>query len=507
MKNFSSNAALASAHLKANQPVETDEGRYWIEPGSYSPVPGDFSIGNGNIARRLYLFSTAGGGPVDDGASMRDKLDAEPDTHIYDDAAKAKVDGLAAAPFKGTYIDIAALTLAYPAPNNAGDYAHIDAGVGGDVILHIWDVDDELWKSQADVSGLTGAQIKALYEAEPDTNAFNDFDYNKLDFIEEDAKDDQTGAEIKALYEAEAETNAFTDSEKSKLAGLDDNHFKGVHVSIGALNSAHPSAVPGDYADVDAGIGSDVERYAWDDDDTAWIKQLGQSAVLSDAQVKTQYENNADTNAYTDTEKTKLSNIESNATADQTGAEIKAAYEGEADTNAFTDAEKTSLGTMEDNATADQTGAEIKVAYEGEANTNAYTDAEKTKLSNIEAEANKTTVGVVEATVITNTTSLTFVALDSMNVTPAAGTYLVTFSCEVTNTNNDKLQDFEMRFNGVSHAAASRENSSTGGAYANVYSSALVTLNGAEAIEMFWKTNANTASVRNRQLTYTKVST
>ena len=42
-------------------------------------------------------------------------------------------------------------------------------------------------------------------------------------------------------------------------------------------------------------------------------------------------------------DKTKLDGIESNATADQTGAEIKTAYEGEANTNAFTDAEKTKL--------------------------------------------------------------------------------------------------------------------------------------------------------------------
>jgi hypothetical protein len=37
-------------------------------------------------------------------------------------------------------------------------------------------------------------------------------------------------------------------------------------------------------------------------------------------------------------------NVENGATGDQTGAEIKSAYEGEADTNAFTDAEKTKVG-------------------------------------------------------------------------------------------------------------------------------------------------------------------
>jgi hypothetical protein len=47
------------------------------------------------------------------------------------------------------------------------------------------------------------------------------------------------------------------------------------------------------------------------------------------------------------TDGTKLDGIEANATADQTGAEIKTAYEGEADTNAFTDALLTKLNGIE----------------------------------------------------------------------------------------------------------------------------------------------------------------
>jgi len=55
---------------------------------------------------------------------------------------------------------------------------------------------------------------------------------------------------------------------------------------------------------------------------------------------------------------------DSGFTDDQTGAEIKVAYEGEANTNAFTDGEKTSLGTMEDNSKDDQTAGEIKTAFD-----------------------------------------------------------------------------------------------------------------------------------------------
>lgn len=58
-----------------------------------------------------------------------------------------------------------------------------------------------------------------------------------------------------------------------------------------------------------------------------------------------------------------LLNVEDGATADQTGAEIKTAYEAEADTNAFTDADHTKLDGIETAATADQSDAEIETAY------------------------------------------------------------------------------------------------------------------------------------------------
>jgi hypothetical protein len=54
--------------------------------------------------------------------------------------------------------------------------------------------------------------------------AFVDGDKAKLDLIEDGATADQTGAEIKALYEAEANTNAYTDAEKTLVdvsTGLD----------------------------------------------------------------------------------------------------------------------------------------------------------------------------------------------------------------------------------------------------------------------------------------------
>lgn len=106
----------------------------------------------------------------------------------------------------------------------------------------------------------------------------------------------------------------YTTAEKSKLAGLESSRFKGLYATLGALQAAHPTAGAGDYADVDAGIGSDTVRYVWDVDDAQWILS-GSGAPLTAAQVKTLYESNADTNAFTDSEKTKLGTVASNATA------------------------------------------------------------------------------------------------------------------------------------------------------------------------------------------------
>jgi hypothetical protein len=172
-----------------------------------------------------------------------------------------------------------------------------------------------------------------------------------------------TNAEVKAAYEANANTNAFTDAEQTKLAGLEASKFLGVFADLTALQTAHPAPVAGSYGYVDAGASSDIEQYVWDNTDSQYVILAGGGTETS-ATIKTKYEANADTNAFTDAEQAKLASVEAGATADQTDAEIKTAYEANADTNAFTDAEQTKLAGIEAGATADQTGAEIVSAID-----------------------------------------------------------------------------------------------------------------------------------------------
>ena len=80
-------------------------------------------------------------------------------------------------------------------------------------------------------------------------------------------------------------------------------------------------------------------------------------------------------------DKNKLDGIESGATADQTGAEIKSLYEGESNTNAFTDAEKVKLSGI-------AAGAEVNVG----------TDLSYTATSRLLSSSTGSDVNLPEAT-------------------------------------------------------------------------------------------------------------
>ena len=91
----------------------------------------------------------------------------------------------------------------------------------------------------------------------------------------------------------------------------------------------------------------------------------GATADQTDAEIKTAYENNANTNAFTDALLSKLNGIEAGATGDQTNTEIRTAVEAASDSNVFTDADHSKLNGIEAGATADQTVSEIKSLIAG----------------------------------------------------------------------------------------------------------------------------------------------
>lgn len=117
----------------------------------------------------------------------------------------------------------------------------------------------------------------------------------------------------------------YTAAEKAKLAGLESSKYKGTYASLAALQVAHPTATAGSYADVDGGVGSEVVRYVWDTTDGEWFGLAGQSSILTGAQIKTMYEEQPDTNAFTDDEKSKLSTLDATSDMDKPVSTAQAA--------------------------------------------------------------------------------------------------------------------------------------------------------------------------------------
>ena len=83
-----------------------------------------------------------------------------------------------------------------------------------------------------------------------------------------------------------------------------------------------------------------------------------------------------------------------------TDSGVKIAYENNANTNAFTDAEKLTVSSF-----SPMTDAEVKIAYENNANTNAFTDAEKSSVSSLSAFISIATLDSSSAHVLSDSDS------------------------------------------------------------------------------------------------------
>jgi len=350
----------------------------WTTTDNVDDIALTYNIGN--------LAYVDGGGAVGDMlASVYDPINIAGDAfdmdnmvdgatnRLYDSTEKSKLAGIEA----GAQVNPDAATIKTLYESNADTNAYDDAAV-------------------AKLAGIeTGAQvnptasaIKISYESNADTNAYDDAAVAKLAGIEAGAQVNPTASAIKTLYESNADTNAYTDAEAAKLAGLESSKFLGQYVSLVALETAHPDpGGAGYYGDVNPGVGQDVQRYIWDVDDSKYVAGAGPSGYTTPAEVKAAYESNANTNAYTDTDQSKLAGIEAGAQVNPTASAIKVSYESNADTNAYTDAEAAKLAGIEAGAQVNPTASAIKISYESNADTNAYTDAEAAKLAGIEAGA------------------------------------------------------------------------------------------------------------------------
>lgn len=114
-------------------------------------------------------------------------------------------------------------------------------------------------------------------------------------------------AKLASAIDALPDRNILSDSERSKLSSLEGSKFLGTFLTSSAIPTV--GAVEGSYADVDGGAGNNVERWIYDVTDSKFVKSVSQIAGETAATIKTKYESNANTNAFTDADKTKLDGI------------------------------------------------------------------------------------------------------------------------------------------------------------------------------------------------------
>lgn len=322
--------------------------------------------------------------------------------------------------------------------------------------------------------------------------------------VEAGATADQTNAEIKTAYEANADTNEFDDAEQTKLGGIetaaDVTDATNVNAAGATMNADTDVSANGYVLDEDTMSSDDNTKVATQQSVKAYVDtevaaaivgditlkgdynaatntpdldtspsgilkgdhyivsvagtffstplEVGDSIIaekdnptvvtdwilvqtnLTPATIKTAYESNADTNEFSDAEQTNLGNQSGTNTGDEPDADlstkgiVELATIAEVDTG--TDATRAvtpdglegsalqaKVDGVEAGATADQTNAEIKTAYEANSNTNEFDDTEQSKLAGIAtgAEVNPALISQAEAEAGTATTERIFSAL------------------------------------------------------------------------------------------------
>lgn len=112
---------------------------------------------------------------------------------------------------------------------------------------------------------------------------------------------------LAAKIDALTDRNLITDSERAKLSSIEGTKFLGTFLTSADIPAV--GAVAGSYADVDAGAGQDVQRWIFDINDGKFVRSTSSVAGETAASIKTKYESNANTNAFTDAHKTKLDGL------------------------------------------------------------------------------------------------------------------------------------------------------------------------------------------------------
>ena len=141
-------------------------------------------------------------------------------------------------------------------------------------------VDNFKWSDYRPMINNNDADLDGRVTTNTAKRTYPQADEDKLATVEDNATADQTGAEIKAAYEAEADTNAYTDSEKTKLAGVEEG-----------ANVYNPAAAGDVTADSISVSGVDGSNAIILDDNTAYTPDAGENSLYFEGNVLKKSEN------------------------------------------------------------------------------------------------------------------------------------------------------------------------------------------------------------------------
>lgn len=156
-------------------------------------------------------------------------------------------------------------------------------------------------------SGFVGTQEQWLLSLNPSevSKDPNNIISKKLDGMYASVDPVATATAIDAIVDR----NFLTDSERAKLEALKTSKYLGTFLTPEEIPTV--GATAGNYADVDSGLESvDTERWIYDVESLAFVKAVSIPASETNESVKTKYEANDDTNAFTDAEKLKLDTLQ-----------------------------------------------------------------------------------------------------------------------------------------------------------------------------------------------------
>ena len=129
-------------------------------------------------------------------------------------------------------------------------------------------------------------------------------------FIGSQLKDATNTINIKRVVESIPGYSLMSDAEKEKLLSLESSKFLGTFTT--SEDIPKEKAVAGSYADVESEDGTSVDRWIYNLKSGEFIKSNSSSGVETSSSIKTKYESNDDTNAFTDAFKSILENLPEN---------------------------------------------------------------------------------------------------------------------------------------------------------------------------------------------------